>query len=119
MLFFLLSGFFLSTLLGAIEHSRKLLAIAAACFVAVACVIAFLTPIQLPSFRFGSREGNGDSTVTTAADTAVGTTVSTPTTAGTPFATVVSTTIGHTIGLTIGSAAAPSLATEPFGAQSR
>jgi hypothetical protein len=48
-LFFLLSGFFLSALLGALERSRKLLGIAAACCVAVACVIVFLTPVQLPS----------------------------------------------------------------------
>ena len=62
-LFFLLSGFFLSTLLGALEHSRKLLGVATACFVAVACVIALLTPIQLPSWRPGSRPGNTGSTV--------------------------------------------------------
>jgi len=49
-LFFLLSGFFLSALLGALERSRKLLGIAAVCCVAVACVIVFLTPVQLPSF---------------------------------------------------------------------
>jgi hypothetical protein len=76
-LFFLLSGFFLSALLGALEHSRKLLGVAAACFVAVACVIAFLTPIQLPSWRLGSRQDDSHSTLSTASDTAVGTTMST------------------------------------------
>jgi predicted branched-subunit amino acid permease len=48
-LFFLLSAFFLSVLLGALEHSRRLLGIAAGCLVAVVCVIVFLTPVQLPS----------------------------------------------------------------------
>lgn len=76
-LFFLLSGFFLSALLGALEHSRKLLGIAAACFVAVACVIAFLTPIHLPSWRLGSKQGGSDSTVSTMVGTTVSTAVST------------------------------------------
>jgi len=49
-LFFLLSGFFLALLLGAIEHSRKLLLLAGGCLVAVVCIIVFLTPVQLPSF---------------------------------------------------------------------
>jgi hypothetical protein len=48
-LFLLLSGFFLSLLLGTLEHSRRLLGIAGACLVAVVCVIVFLTPVQLPS----------------------------------------------------------------------
>jgi hypothetical protein len=64
-LFFLLSGFFLSALLGALEHSRRLLGIAAACCVAVACVIIFLTPVKLPSFNFGS---SGTTTTTTIAE---------------------------------------------------
>jgi len=58
-LFFLLSGFFLSALLGAVEHSRKLLAVAGGCLVAVVCVIVFLTPVQLPPslrLRFGDEE---------------------------------------------------------------
>ncbi len=48
-LFFLLSAFFLSALLGALERSKRLLGVAAACLVAVVCVIVFLTPVQLPS----------------------------------------------------------------------
>jgi hypothetical protein len=64
-LFFLLSGFFLSTLLGVLQHSRRLLGAAATCSVAVACVIVFLTPVQLPSWGFGSRSGGAASTSTT------------------------------------------------------
>jgi hypothetical protein len=52
-LFFLLSGFFLAILLGAIEHSRKLLGVAAGCLAAVVCIIVFLTPVELPSWYFG------------------------------------------------------------------
>jgi hypothetical protein len=47
-LFFLLSGFFLAALLGATERSRKLQGIAGACLVAIACIIVFLRPVQLP-----------------------------------------------------------------------
>lgn len=61
-LFLLLSGFFLSALLGALEHSRKLLAVAFACCAAVACVIVFLTPVELPVF---SHDKSPDSTTTT------------------------------------------------------
>ena len=50
-LFFLLSGFFLSLLLGAIEHSGKLLAVSGACLAAVVCIIVFLTPVELPSLH--------------------------------------------------------------------
>jgi hypothetical protein len=50
-LFFLLSGFFLSVLLGAIEHSAKLLIVSGACLAAVVCIIVFLTPVKLPSFH--------------------------------------------------------------------
>ncbi len=52
-LFFLLSAFFLATLLGAIEHSRKLLAAAGGCLAAVVCIIVFLTPVDLPDFNWG------------------------------------------------------------------
>ena len=52
-LFFLLSGFFLSTLRGTLERSRRLLGVAGLCVVAVVCVIVFLTPVQLPSWRLG------------------------------------------------------------------
>jgi hypothetical protein len=62
-LFFLLSGFFLSALLGALERSRKLLGIAVACCIAVACVIVFLTPVQLPSLLHPN--GTTTTTVTT------------------------------------------------------
>ena len=62
-LFFLLSGFFLSVLLGAVEHSRRLLAIAGGCLVAVVCVIVFLTPVRLPSWSPGSGDGHTDMTV--------------------------------------------------------
>ena len=62
-LFFLLSGFFLSALLGALQRSKKLLAIAGACAVAVACVIVFLTPVQLPSLHFLT---SSNPTITTA-----------------------------------------------------
>jgi predicted branched-subunit amino acid permease len=66
-LFFLLSAFFLSVLLGALEHSRRLLGVAAACLVAVVCVIVFLTPVQLPSLDavFGVFDGDPSPTATT------------------------------------------------------
>jgi hypothetical protein len=48
-LFFLLSGFFLAALIGAVERSRKLLGIAGACLVVLACIIVFVKPVQLPS----------------------------------------------------------------------
>lgn len=47
-LFFLLSGFFLAALLGALQRSRKLQGAAVACLVAIACIIVFLRPVQLP-----------------------------------------------------------------------
>ena len=50
-LFFVLSGFFLAALLGAVERSRKLLGIAGACLVVLACIIVFVKPVQLPSLR--------------------------------------------------------------------
>ena len=48
-LFFLLSGFFLAALVGAIERSRKLLGVAGACLVVLVCIIVFVKPVQLPS----------------------------------------------------------------------
>jgi hypothetical protein len=48
-LFFLLSGFFLAVLVGAIERSRKLLGIAGACLVVLVSIIVFVKPVQLPS----------------------------------------------------------------------
>jgi hypothetical protein len=68
-LFFLLSGFFLSALLGALEHSRKLLAIAGGCLVAVVCVIVFLTPVQLPSSLRSFGLGDDESTPVTVTQT--------------------------------------------------
>jgi hypothetical protein len=64
-LFFVLSGFFLAALLAAIEHSRKLLAVAVACLAAVVCIIIFLTPVRLPDWLPGQddgRDGGGTST---------------------------------------------------------
>ncbi|OFW57582.1 MAG: hypothetical protein A2133_03345 [Actinobacteria bacterium RBG_16_64_13] len=52
-LFFLLSGFFLTILLGAIEHSGKLLAISGGCLAAIVCIIVFLTPVEWPAWRLG------------------------------------------------------------------
>jgi hypothetical protein len=68
-LFFLLSGFFLCVLLGALEHSRKLLAIAGGCLVAVVCVIVFLTPVQLPSSLRSFGLGDDESTPVTVTQT--------------------------------------------------
>ena len=62
-LFFLLSGFFLSVLLGALEHSSKLLLLAGGCLAAVVCIIVFLTPVQLPLHM----SKNGATTTTTLA----------------------------------------------------
>jgi hypothetical protein len=108
-LFFLLSGFFLSALLGALEHSRKLLGIAAACLIVVACVIVFFTPVQLPSLRSGSRQGGSGTTIGADPDTAVGTTLS----------TAVSTTVSPVVTTTIGSLTGPWVTTEVLGAQFR
>jgi hypothetical protein len=65
-LFFLLSGFFLTVLLGAIEHSGKLLAIAGGCLAGIVCIIVFLSPVQLPSLHPG---GGGHSTATVSSTT--------------------------------------------------
>jgi hypothetical protein len=71
-LFFLLSGLFLSLLLGAIEHSRKLLAVAGGCLVAVVLIIVLLTPVQLPNLGWwnhddeqGTEAATGSTTTTT------------------------------------------------------
>ncbi len=75
-LFFLLSGFFLTALLGAIEHSRKLLGISGAFLVVVVCVIVFLTPVQLPpSLRLGFGGDDTDSTDGPATTTTAGVSV--------------------------------------------
>lgn len=82
-LFLLLSGFFLTALLGALEHSRRFLGLAGVLLVGIVCVIVFLTPVQLPpSLRlgFGGDDGNattGTSTTTTSG-AAVTSTVTSP-----------------------------------------
>jgi hypothetical protein len=48
-LFLLLSGFFLAALIGAVERSRRLLAVAGTCLVVLVCIIVFVKPVQLPS----------------------------------------------------------------------
>ena len=68
-LFFLLSGFFLSLLLGAIEHSGKLLIVSGACLAAVVCIIVFLTPVELPSFH-SHKDAPSREVVTTAPEDA-------------------------------------------------
>jgi hypothetical protein len=65
-LFFLLSGFFLAALVGAVERSRKLLAVAGACLVVLVCIIVFVKPVQLPSLS-DLRHGTTTTTSTTAA----------------------------------------------------
>ena len=70
LLFFLLSGLFLSVLLGSLERSGRLLAVAAACLVAVVCVIVFLTPVRLPNLDavFGIFDSDDDPTTTTSTE---------------------------------------------------
>lgn len=64
-LFFLLSGFFLAALLGSTERNRKLLALAGGCLVAIACIIIFLKPVQLPP-AYQLIHGTTTTTTTTA-----------------------------------------------------
>jgi len=92
-LFLLLSGFFLTALLGAIEHSRKLLGLSGVFLVVVVCVIVFLTPVQLPpSLRLGfggddTDTTDGPATAATAGVTVTSTVTSTATsTTGPPYA---------------------------------
>jgi hypothetical protein len=99
-LFFLLSGLFLSVLLGAIERSRKLLAIAGGCLVGVVCIIVFLTPVQLPNLGWWNNDDDGTVVVTTGSTTTVtgvytGATVVDPATTSTAGATT--TTLRFTI----------------------
>lgn len=61
-LFFLLSGFFLSALLGAVERSGKLLLASGACLAAVVCVIVFLSPVQWPDWHLGAESGSDATT---------------------------------------------------------
>jgi hypothetical protein len=69
LLFFLLSGFFMAPLVGSLLRSRKILGAAAACFVAVACVIVFLHPVRLPSL--GGQSGTTSTGTTTKGATSV------------------------------------------------
>jgi len=64
LLFFLLSGFFLVTLLGAIERNRKLLGIAGVWLVVLACIVVFVKPVQLPSLS-ALRDGTANRVFTT------------------------------------------------------
>jgi hypothetical protein len=69
-LFFLLSAFFLFGLLAALNRSRKSLAIAGVCLVAVLSIIIFLTPVRLPSWipinqKQGYQRYTGGQTTTT------------------------------------------------------
>lgn len=66
MLFFLLSGFFLAALIGAVERNRRLLGIAGACLVVLVCIIVFVKPVQLPSLSV-LRHGTTTTTPTTGA----------------------------------------------------
>ena len=65
-LFFLLSGFFLAALLGAVERSRKLLGVAGGCLVVLAVLIVILKPVQLPPAS-QLLHGTSSTTSTTAA----------------------------------------------------
>ncbi len=96
-LFFLLSGFFLAILLGAIEHSRKLLGVAAGCLAAVVCIIVFLTPVELPSWHFGLGDDNNE-TETSSPVSASSTTSIAPRTTEPPTVTgSTSTTLQRTV----------------------
>lgn len=75
-LFFLLSAFFLTALLGALERSRKLLGMAGGCLAAVVLIIVLLTPVELPSWRLGLG-GDEDQTTTTTPQAVLSTTTST------------------------------------------
>jgi hypothetical protein len=68
-LFFLLSGFFLAALIGAVERNRRLLGIAGACLVVLVCIIVFVKPVQLPSL---SVLRHGTTTTTTTAGSSGG-----------------------------------------------
>lgn len=100
-LFFLLSGFFLSILLGAIEHSAKLLVVSGACLAAVVCIIVFLTPVEWPSWHLGWGDDDDEApvTATTARATGGGSTVTTGSSAST--ATSSTTTSGSTTSTTL------------------
>lgn len=119
-LFFLLSGFFLAVLLGAIERSRRLLAIAGGCLVAVVCIIVFLTPVELPSWHLGW--GDDDNTkvepemsvTTSSAGTIV--TAGTTVTSGKTVRTVLTTIpVTRAVGSPTGASVTPST-TYPAGA---
>jgi len=89
-LFFLLSGFFLSILLGVIEHSGRLLLASGACLAAVVCIIVFLTPVEWPSWHLGWGGDDGNAAVTSTMSTSTSSTSSTSTSS-------TSTTIHYTV----------------------
>ena len=62
-LFLLLSGFFLSLLLGAIEHSRKLWPSPVAVSWRWYCIIVLLTPVQLPNLGLVGRRDEGSEAI--------------------------------------------------------
>jgi hypothetical protein len=92
-LFFLLSGFFLAALLGAVERSRKLLGIAGACLVVLVCIIVFVKPVQLPSLsQLVHRTTTTTSPTTKPDDVSTSTTSSPATSANATLAPSTSTT---------------------------
>jgi hypothetical protein len=87
-LFFLLSGFFLAALLAALEHSRKLLAVAGGCLAAVVCIIVFLTPVEFPSWHLGRSDDRDDATVRSTVSLITSTTSTVPVTTSTTLDTI-------------------------------
>jgi hypothetical protein len=125
-LFLLLSGFFLTTLLGAIEHSRKLLGLAGAFLVVIVCVIVFLTPVQLPpSWRLGFGDDDADTAADTTTTTALGSPITTPATSSTgPGVTsnaipAAGTDTTHLVTPTATSSTVSAVTTEASGARSQ
>jgi hypothetical protein len=91
-LFFLLSGFFLAVLLGAVERSRKLLAVAAGFLAAIVCIIVFLSPVDWPEWKLGLGDGHGsEATGVTTSSTLGGTSGFTGGTTSTPSGMTVTT----------------------------
>jgi hypothetical protein len=51
LLFFLLSGFFMSLLVGLLDHNRRLLMISGVLLVAIVATVYFLLPVKLPFLK--------------------------------------------------------------------
>lgn len=88
-LFFLLSGFFLAALLGALHHNKRLWGASGACLAIIVAIIVVLKPVQLPSTD-QLLHGVSTTTPTTGAPGppgAAGSIGVTPTTTTTPGAT--------------------------------